>query len=299
LLKLCFGKKEILGEETMIFEHEIPAGSRLYFGESARVKREIERIASEMLEQEGFEEIATPVFSYHQHQSIRDNKELIRLSDPQNREVTLRADSTIDVVRLVTKRLGRTTAQKKWFYIQPVYRYPTQEINQIGAEWLDGKLSDVLDVTMSIFNKLGISPVLQISNIQIPVLISLEFGIPLEWFASMQIEKLLGTKYKWLSELVRVQSVEQLDSVITNVPELLRPELEKMKELIEACHCEQSVLAPLYYAKMRYYDGLFFQCFKNNTPLASGGHFNNDEILAAGFALYTDALIEQMTKRTG
>jgi len=277
----------------MIFEHEIPAGSRLYFGDSAKVKRKIEQIASEILEREGFEEIVTPLFSYHQHQSIRDNKELIRLSDPQNREVTLRADSTIDVVRLVTKRLGRTTAQKKWFYIQPVFRYPTQEINQIGAEWLDGKLSDVLDVTMSIFKELEISPVLQISNIQIPVIISLEFGIPLEWFACMQVEKLLGTKYKWLEELVRVQNPQQLESVMPNVPEVLRPELEKMRELIKSVHYENTVLAPLYYAKMRYYDGLFFQCFKNNTPLASGGHFNNDEILAAGFALYTDALIEQ------
>jgi len=277
----------------MIFEHEIPAGSRLYFGDSAKVKRKIEQIASEILERGGFEEIVTPLFSYHQHQSIRDNKELIRLSDPQNREVTLRADSTIDVVRLVTKRLGRTTAQKKWFYIQPVFRYPTQEINQIGAEWLDGKLSDVLDVTMSIFKELEISPVLQISNIQIPVIISLEFGIPLEWFACMQVEKLLGTKYKWLEELVRVQNPQQLESVMPNVPEVLRLELEKMRELIKSVHYENTVLAPLYYAKMRYYDGLFFQCFKNNTPLASGGHFNNDEILAAGFALYTDALIEQ------
>jgi hypothetical protein len=79
---------------------------------------------------------------------------------------------------------------------------------------------------------------------------------------------------------------------MAHVPQILRPELEKMKELTEACRCKQCVLAPLYYAEMRYYDGLFFQCFKNNTPLASGGHFINDDISAAGFALYTDALIE-------
>ena len=69
----------------MIFEHEIPAGSRLYFGESAGAKREIERIASDLLQREGFDEIATPLFSYHQHQSIRDRRELIRLGDPQTR----------------------------------------------------------------------------------------------------------------------------------------------------------------------------------------------------------------------
>ncbi|WP_456449532.1 ATP phosphoribosyltransferase regulatory subunit [Hydrogenimonas sp.] len=280
----------------MIFAHEIPAGSRLYFGETAKEKRRIERIASELLEKEGFEEIATPLFSYHQHQSVRDTKELLRLSDPQNREVTLRADSTIDVVRLVTKRLGRSTSQKKWFYIQPVYRYPTREINQIGAEWLGGDLADVLDVTMSLFEAFGVDPILQISNIRIPVIISEEFGVPLAWFASMQLEKLLGTEHAWLGELARVQHMEQLDAVLSRVPEVLRPELEAMKELMEACRCEQCVLAPLYYARMRYYDGLFFQCFRDNTPLASGGHFINDDISAAGFALYTDALIEARTK---
>ncbi|WP_456451432.1 ATP phosphoribosyltransferase regulatory subunit [Hydrogenimonas sp.] len=283
----------------MIFEHEIPAGSRLYFGESAREKRHVERVASELLEKNGFEEIVTPLFSYHQHLSIRDTKELVRLADPQNRELTLRADSTIDVVRLVTKRLGRSTKQTKWFYIQPVYRYPTREINQIGAEWLGGDLADVLEVTMELFEALGVEPVLQISNIQIPVLISFEFGVPLEWFASMQLEKLLNTEHAWLGELARVQHVEQLETVMDKVPEVLRPELAKMKELMNACRCGQCVLAPLYYAKMRYYDGLFFQCFKHNTPLASGGHFINDDISAAGFALYTDALIEARMEGKG
>jgi len=282
----------------MIFEHEIPAGSRLYFGESAKAKRQVERIASELLEARGFEEIATPLFSYHQHQSIRDQKELIRLSDPQNREVTLRADSTIDVVRLVTKRLGRSTKQTKWFYIQPVYRYPTKEINQIGAEWLGGTLADVLDVTMDLFEALEVDPVLQISNIRIPVLIATEFGVPLAWFEKMALEKLLGTEHAWLGELARVQQMEQLEEVMTKVPEALRPELAKMGELMRACRCRQCVLAPLYYAQMRYYDGLFFQCFTDNTPLASGGHFINDDISAAGFALYTDALIEARTKGT-
>ncbi len=282
----------------MIFEHEIPAGSRLYFGATARLKREIETAASELFAKEGFEEIATPLFSYHQHQSIRDTKELIRLSDPMNRELTLRADSTIDVVRLVTKRLGRSTAQKRWFYIQPVYRYPTQEINQIGAECIDGTLAQMLDLTMDLLETLEVDTVLQISNIQIPVLISTEFGVPLEWFASMQIEKLLGTEYAWLGRLAKVQHFEQLDAAISEVPQLLRPELEKMKELVQSCHAHRCVLAPLYYAKMRYYDSLFFRCFADNTPLASGGHFVNDDITAAGFALYTDALIEAKTKGT-
>ena len=52
----------------MIFEHEIPSGSKLYFGESAKVKREIEFVSAELLENLGFEEIVTPLFSYHQRE---------------------------------------------------------------------------------------------------------------------------------------------------------------------------------------------------------------------------------------
>jgi len=58
-----FLMKPILKKHNqMIFEHEIPTGSKLYFGESAKIKRNIESIASEMLSQRGFEEIVTPLF---------------------------------------------------------------------------------------------------------------------------------------------------------------------------------------------------------------------------------------------
>ena len=117
----------------MIFEHEIPSGSRLYFAKTAKIKREIENIASETLYGLGFEEIVTPLFSYHQHESFDEQKPLVRLNDEENHEVTLRADSTADVVRIVTKRLGRSTESKKWFYIQPTVTFPTKEQYQIGA----------------------------------------------------------------------------------------------------------------------------------------------------------------------
>ena len=97
----------------MILEHEIPNGSKLYFAKSAKIKRKIENIASEILYENGFEEIVTPVFSYHQHLSIADDKELIRVNDKENNALSLRADSTIDVVRIIEKRLGSNTKQKK------------------------------------------------------------------------------------------------------------------------------------------------------------------------------------------
>ncbi len=139
----------------MIFEHEIPSGSKLYFGESAKVKRDIEYVASETLDNLGFEEIVTPLFSYHQHESFDDKKPLVRLNDEENHEVTLRADSTADVVRIVTKRLGRSTESKKWFYIQPTVSFPTKEQYQIGAEMIDGSFKEIVKTTTTLLSQIG------------------------------------------------------------------------------------------------------------------------------------------------
>ena len=49
--------------DASVYEHEIPSGTRLYFGQSAKLKRKIERAASEILEKNGFYEIVTPFFS--------------------------------------------------------------------------------------------------------------------------------------------------------------------------------------------------------------------------------------------
>ncbi len=58
----------------MVFEHEIPKGSRLYFGKVAKAKRALENRVCEILDENGFEEIVTPNFSYSQHQSIANDK---------------------------------------------------------------------------------------------------------------------------------------------------------------------------------------------------------------------------------
>ena len=160
----------------MILEHEIPNGSRLYFGASAKIKRHIENIASEILDSNGYEEIVTPIFSYHQHKSIADEKELIRVNDEKNNSLSLRADSTIDVVRIIEKRLGRNTKEKKWFYIQPVFTYPTTEQYQVGVEYMgENKLSSVLSLAVEIFEKLEVSPLIQISNMKIPKILTKMF----------------------------------------------------------------------------------------------------------------------------
>jgi len=278
-----------------MLEHEIPSGTKLYFGKTAKIKREIEAVASDVLYKAGYEELITPLFSYHQHLSIADEKELIRVNDTQNHQLTLRADSTIDVVRLLDKRLGRNTSHQKWFYIQPIYMYPSKEVYQIGAEYIGEKdLSKVLQSAIDTVDALKIKPLLQISNIRIPELISQELGIDLEDFKHINIQKLLDTKVDWLKAIVYLEKLEDIDKVIEVVPEVIKHELERIKELAQNIKYDNIVLAPLYYAKMLYYDELYFRMIEKNDVFARGGRYVNDEVTSVGFALYTDKIIEKL-----
>jgi len=285
----------ILGSNRMVFEHEIPEGSKLYFASTAKTKRFIETKASTLLSEAGFEEILTPLFSYHQHLSICDQRELIRVNDSENHPISLRADSTIDVVRILNKRLGGNTEHKKWFYIQPVYRYPADEQYQIGVEIIDEpNLSVALREATAILNALEMKPLLQISNINIPRLLSEMLDLSLDDFRYMNIEKMLALTIPWLTRLVYMQSVDEIDAVVEIVPEAIKPELLKIKELCAGLEYPNVVIAPLYYAKMLYYDELFFRVIDKNETFAMGGRYNNEAIVSVGFAIYTDTLITKI-----
>jgi histidyl-tRNA synthetase len=279
----------------MIFEHEIPSGSRLYFGTSAKLKREIEFVSAEMLENLGYEEIVTPIFSYHQHECFDDQKLLVRLNDEANHEVTLRADSTADVVRIVTKRLGRSTASKKWFYIQPTVTFPTKEQYQIGAEILGGSFEEVARAAVMLLKEIDIEPVMQIANIRIPHLLNEKYGVSLEVLKSMHVEQILQAELPWIEQLVRINTVEDLED-IEQFPSDIRLELEKIKEATQNVSYDKMVISPLFYAKMRYYDSLTFRMFEENALLATGGIYSIDGVEAAGFALYTDECVVNKMK---
>jgi len=280
----------------MIFEHEIPSGSKLYFAESAKVKREIEFVSAEMLENLGFEEIVTPLFSYHQHEYFDDKKPLVRLGDAENHEVTLRADSTADVVRIVTKRLGRSTESKKWFYIQPTLSFPTREQYQIGAEILGGSFEEIVRTSSMLLKEIGAKPVMQVANIRIPHLLNEKYGVSLGVLKAMHVEQILEADLPWIEQLVRLNSVEDLDD-LSAFPEDIQAELEKIKEATGKVESANMVISPLFYAKMRYYDSLTFRMFEGNSLLAMGGIYMIDDVEAAGFALYTDECIVSKMKR--
>jgi histidyl-tRNA synthetase len=280
----------------MIFEHEIPAGSRLYFGESARIKRDLEYKASLILQSLGYEEMVTPLFSYHQQDSFSNNKDLIRLNDTKNYEVSLRADSTTDVMRIATKRLGRSVDLKKWFYIQPVYNYPTKERYQIGAEVIHGDFANIFNTVIKILDSFDIDVSFQIANIAIPHILNQNYKIPLEYLKSMEIEKLLAFDYDWLGRLISIQNIEDLDD-LSIYPEDIALQLQKIKNVSKKIEHQDLIISPLYYAKLRYYDSLLLRAFDGNRVFSTGGEYKIENISACGFAIESDACIEKIMQK--
>ena len=277
----------------MIFEHEIPKGSRLYFGASAKRKRVLENQVCDILEKSGFEEILTPNFSYSQHQAIANEKKLIKFSDEQNEQVSLRADSTLDVVRIITKRLGRTTAHRKWFYVQPIFTYPSKEEYQIGCEWIDhNNIADVMNLTAKILKALKIEPILQISNINIPMLVSKELNIDIDLFKNGEIATLFKLICEWLNKLLKVKDIKSLENVIKIIPVSIKSELEKLLLKAKEVDYGNIIIAPLYYGALRYYDGIYYRVINDNLTLCNGGVYSSEGISSLGFALYTDNLLK-------
>jgi histidyl-tRNA synthetase len=276
----------------MILEHEIPSKSKLYFGKSAKLKRDIESSSANLLESLGFSEITTPLFSYHQQESFSNTKKLIRLNDADNSEVSLRADSTVDVVRIVTNRLGRSNNNKKWFYIQPVYSYPTKEQYQIGAEVIDGSLEDIAKVSLILLDSLDIEFTFQIANMAIADILVKNYNFELEDIKNIKLDKILSSSNKnsWIENLVKIDSIHDLKD-LTIYPDDIREELEKMYNLVGCVDYKNIVISPLFYAPMRYYDSLVFRAFSKNELFLIGGNYTIKGVNGAGFALYTDTVI--------
>ena len=279
----------------MIFEHEIPTGSRLYFGKRAKAKRELENKASVFLQNAGFEEILTPNFSYTGHQSIDEDKDLITLSDEENNSLALRADSTLDVVRIISKRLGRTTEHKKWFYIQPVFTYPASETYQIGAEWIGyDTISDIVNLNCALLQELSLEPIVQIANINIPLIISKEYNVDIEVFKNGEIGALFDLEISWLSKLISIENSEQLEEIMDTIPDVLKKECQKLIDITKNISYEKVKISPIYYSAMKYYDNIYYRVIEGNLTLAKGGGYKSDGIKSLGFALYTDNLLKVM-----
>lgn len=279
----------------MILEHEIPEGSKLHFGLSAALKRKVETLSVDLFYAHGFEEIVSPTFVYQEHQKSFLNRNVIHLSSEKNHQIAMRNDSTIDTIRIITKRLGRSTTQKKWFYIQPVFSYPTIEYNQIGVECLDSsEYAKIIELGVHIFKSLGITPLLQITNARIAKVCEKNTDLSCMDFATLNIEKLQSIDF--LAKLLRVNDVFGLKAFLPNCPAFLRDEITHLLELCD-CDYENLMCVPLLPVPVEYYDDLFFRMTLQNFTFLSGGISSIDNVKSCGFGIYTDNVVHYLLKQ--
>jgi histidyl-tRNA synthetase len=275
----------------MILEHEIPKESKVYFGKIAKRKRELENISANLLSENGFTEIVTPTFSYHQTSSL-PLKHLVQLTDHENNPMTLRADNTTSLFHITQKRLGRNSSNTKWFYIQPVFRYPSSESYQIGAEIIDETdLEQVLNLNLEIFKNFKLESTLQISNIEIPRLIANHLNIDISLFKNIEIKKILDLKIDWLSKLLYLEKAEDIPRVKPFLPDFLIEPMEKIENLVRNLEHKNLIISPLYYTKMEYYNSVYFRIFHKNSIFSRGGSYTLDEINSVGFSIYLDEIL--------
>lgn len=276
----------------MIFEHETPEGTKLYFGKSAKIKRELENHACNVFYKYGFEEIVTPYFSYLEHQQNFSNRHLIRLSSQNNHQISLRYDSTTDTIRTIKKRLERTTSHQKWFYIQPVFSYPTNEIYQIGAESLRAQnLDELITMGLEILDYCGeMESFLQLGNLKILDLCIDELGISKEAYSSLSIEQ-ITKKAGFIQDILRLNTMDDLDAYLPSAPMFLRFELERLAQKAKSCNHKNILISPLESALVDYYDDMVFKVFSGNQILMLGGKYQIQECLCCGFGIYTDSVI--------
>ena len=276
----------------MVFEHEIPQGTKLHFGKSARLKRNIENKACEIFYHNGFEEIITPSFSYFEHQQNFSNRHIIRLSSQNNHQISLRYDSTIDTIRIITKRLGRSTNHQKWFYIQPVFSYPTSEIYQIGAECLDmNELSTIINVGLEILSSFILGAYLQISNAKILHLCINEIGLNIESYNALCVQE-VEQKALFMKQILEVNDIESLERFLSIAPMFLRFEVERLIESAKMCKHNRIIIAPLAKPVVDYYDDMVFKVFNANHTLMLGGNYNLQGYECCGFGIYTDNVVD-------
>lgn len=278
----------------MTLGYEVPQGSKIHFGSNARLKRDIERVAVEIFYENGYEEISTPSFNFTDDEKILSKRKIIRTSTDNNKQMILRNDNTIDVIKIINRHLK--LSNKKWFYIQSAFSYPSTQIEQIGAEYIgkdNENIADVLRVAVSILVKLQLNPILQIANMKIPRLCAEESGLNIEVFSQMQVQKILDSS-AYLRDLLYIQDKNSLIAYIAKSPSFLKDELQKLLDSASFGEYENMIFSPLYYPKIGYYESLFFRAFSDNKVFLRGGKYIIDDIYSSGFAIYTNEIIDFM-----
>ena len=149
----------------------IPRGVADYFWDEAYARRRIELVLLELFRTWGYQDVITPMFEYADTFLNRSSKklqtELYRFLDRDGSTLTLRADMTIPVARLVGVRLHDRPMPQRFCYAGSVFRHTEtqagrqREFTQAGFELFGTTApaadAEVIALTVQAMHAVGLS----------------------------------------------------------------------------------------------------------------------------------------------
>ncbi|MGZ5308019.1 MAG: ATP phosphoribosyltransferase regulatory subunit [Solirubrobacterales bacterium] len=150
--------------------HPIPPGTRDILPDEMRELRALETALSEVFEQRGYGQVATPAIEYDEVLARGDGRAAsaaYRFFDERGDLLAMRTDMTIPIARLVSTRYATAEPPLRFFYLGAAYRtvrpqraqmreFMQAGVELVGAEAPDGT-AEVIEVLCEALDAAGLS----------------------------------------------------------------------------------------------------------------------------------------------
>jgi len=309
-------------------------GTRDILPEEAKKWQYLERVARDIFQKYGYEEVRTPIFEVTElfQRSIGEDtdivtKEMYTFLDKKGRSLTLRPEGTAGIIRAVIENnLYRQKRIARLYYLGPMYRYERpqkgrqREFYQIGAELIgpDNPASDVEIITMvqDLFHVLGLKNlILYLNSVGCPRCRA-EYRESLKDYFKDKIKTMCtDCQRRYPLNPMRILDCKEKEDRIyieksPKISDYLCPEcreqFEKVKEYLNFLKIDYSLDPYMvrgldYYTKAAFeikYEGLGAQ-----DTLAAGGRYDRlvrdlggPDLPAVGFALGVERVLEAVDR---
>ena len=315
-------------------KYESIRGTRDILPEEAKKWQYLERVARDIFQKYGYEEVRTPIFEVTElfQRSIGEDtdivtKEMYTFLDKKGRSLTLRPEGTAGIIRAVIENnLYRQKRIARLYYLGPMYRYERpqkgrqREFYQIGAELIgpDNPASDVEIITMvqDLFHVLGLKNlILYLNSVGCPRCRA-EYRESLKDYFKDKIKTMCtDCQRRYPLNPMRILDCKEKEDRIyieksPKISDYLCPEcreqFEKVKEYLNFLKIDYSLDPYMvrgldYYTKAAFeikYEGLGAQ-----DTLAAGGRYDRlvrdlggPDLPAVGFALGVERVLEAVDR---
>lgn len=309
-------------------------GTRDILPEEAKKWQYLERVARDIFQKYGYEEIRTPIFEITElfQRSIGEDtdivtKEMYTFLDKKGRSLTLRPEGTAGIIRAVIENnLYRQKRIARLYYLGPMYRYERpqkgrqREFYQIGAELIgpDNPASDVEIITMvqDLFEVLGLrNLILYLNSVGCPGCRAKYRESLKDYFKNKIIMMCTDCQRRYPLNPMRIldckekedrEYIEKSPKISDYLCQDCREQFEKVKEYLDFLKIDYSLDPYMvrgldYYTKTAFeikYEGLGAQ-----DTLAAGGRYDRlvhdlggPDLPAVGFALGVERVMEAVDR---